>query len=183
MWTSRAELSGLKQLTAFKSTLLGAGDNGLICQSAPWTDWVEAWRALHFTPAQLADPAISGDDADPDHDGLPNLLEYALGLDPWQPDARSAIRYSHMFYATPGDVMDRYLVLEFPSWEESPGVSVWAEHSSDLQTWSRTGLLGYFAWGGNGYKKINGRQVWTRELLVNGSQGFLRLRAERAGVP
>ena len=182
MWTSRAELSGLKHLTAFKSTVLGAGDNGLICQSAPWTDWVEAWRALHFTPAQLADPAISGDDADPDRDGLPNLLEYALGLDPWQPDARSAIVYYNMFYAAHGDATDRYLVLEFPSWEESPGVSVWAEHSSDLHTWSRTGLLSDYARRGNGNNPINGRQMWTRQLFVNGDRGFLRLRAERAGA-
>jgi hypothetical protein len=135
---------------------------------------------LRFTPAQLADPEISGDDADPDRDGLPNLLEYALGLDPWLPDARSAIRRYSLFYGTAGATVDRHLVLEFPAWEASPGVSVWAEHSSDLRTWSRTGLQSNFAWGENGYKKVNGRQVWTRELLVNGSLGFLRLRAERA---
>ncbi|MBC8008976.1 MAG: right-handed parallel beta-helix repeat-containing protein [Burkholderiales bacterium] len=45
----------------------------------------DAWRATHFTPAQLDQPAVSGPDADPDGDGLNNLLEYAfdsLPLDP-----------------------------------------------------------------------------------------------------
>ncbi len=40
------------------------------------------WRHARFTPAQLADPLVSGDTADPDADGLHNLLEYALDTDP-----------------------------------------------------------------------------------------------------
>ena len=40
------------------------------------------WQAQYFTSAELANPAISGDDADPDGDGIPNLVEYALGLLP-----------------------------------------------------------------------------------------------------
>lgn len=40
------------------------------------------WLQGYFTPDQLNDPAISGDGADPDHDGLSNLMEYALGSDP-----------------------------------------------------------------------------------------------------
>jgi hypothetical protein len=42
----------------------------------------EQWRQARFTPAQLAEPLFSGDAADPDGDGLANLLEYALDLDP-----------------------------------------------------------------------------------------------------
>jgi hypothetical protein len=40
------------------------------------------WRGGHFTPEELDDPAIGGDDADPDGDGIPNRLEFALGTDP-----------------------------------------------------------------------------------------------------
>ncbi len=40
------------------------------------------WQAKYFTSAELANPAISGDAADPDGDGVPNLVEYALGLLP-----------------------------------------------------------------------------------------------------
>lgn len=42
----------------------------------------DAWRGEHFTLEERAAPLISGDAADPDVDGIPNDLEYALGLDP-----------------------------------------------------------------------------------------------------
>ncbi len=40
------------------------------------------WQNSKFSPSDLLDPSISGDLADPDHDGIPNLLEYAFGFDP-----------------------------------------------------------------------------------------------------
>jgi hypothetical protein len=43
---------------------------------------LEAWRASYFSGSELADPNISGDTADPDGDGIPNLLEYALNGNP-----------------------------------------------------------------------------------------------------
>ena len=42
-----------------------------------------AWRGGMFTQAQLANGSISGDYADPAGDGIPNLLKYALGINPW----------------------------------------------------------------------------------------------------
>lgn len=42
----------------------------------------QSWRAGKFSPAQLADAAISGPAADADADGLPNLLEYAFAGNP-----------------------------------------------------------------------------------------------------
>ncbi len=40
------------------------------------------WLSGFFTPTQLANPAISGDDVDFDNDGIPNLLEYLFGGNP-----------------------------------------------------------------------------------------------------
>lgn len=40
------------------------------------------WRAGHFGADEVMDEAVAGPDADPDGDGLSNLLEYALGGDP-----------------------------------------------------------------------------------------------------
>jgi hypothetical protein len=49
-----------------------------------------AWQNSHFTPAELADNAVSGDAADPDGDGLANLAEFALDRNPLAPDAGAA---------------------------------------------------------------------------------------------
>ena len=38
-----------------------------------------AWQAANFPPADLANPLVSGDNAAPFGDGIPNLLRYALG--------------------------------------------------------------------------------------------------------
>ncbi|MGC4072839.1 MAG: PQQ-dependent sugar dehydrogenase [Nibricoccus sp.] len=42
-----------------------------------------AWHLAHFSAAQLASTSASGDAADPDGDGVNNLLEYAFDLDPY----------------------------------------------------------------------------------------------------
>ena len=47
----------------------------------PITTWDE-WRAKAFNTTQLADPAVSGPNADPDKDGMVNLIEFALGGHP-----------------------------------------------------------------------------------------------------
>jgi endonuclease I len=41
-----------------------------------------AWQGTHFTVTELTDTNICGQAADPDYDGEPNLVEYALGHDP-----------------------------------------------------------------------------------------------------
>ena len=43
---------------------------------------IDAWRFSHFTAAELTDTNVSGDLADLDRDGIANVVEYALGLDP-----------------------------------------------------------------------------------------------------
>lgn len=43
---------------------------------------VDGWRFAKFTSTELSNPLISGDLANPDQDGLANLMEYALGLPP-----------------------------------------------------------------------------------------------------
>jgi hypothetical protein len=42
----------------------------------------ETWQAEQFTATDLLDMAISGPEADPDADGIPNMLEAAIGSSP-----------------------------------------------------------------------------------------------------
>jgi hypothetical protein len=43
----------------------------------------ELWQARHFTLSELANTALSGQLADANGDGLPNLLSHAFGLNPF----------------------------------------------------------------------------------------------------
>ena len=47
----------------------------------------DSWLLENFSATSLVDVAVTGDIADPDGDGIANLLEYALGLDPNVRDA------------------------------------------------------------------------------------------------
>lgn len=59
-------------------SLLSDGTLSVVSAATP----LETWSQAKFSPQQLADPAISGTEADPDKDGLINLLEYAFGSEP-----------------------------------------------------------------------------------------------------
>jgi hypothetical protein len=69
------------------SLALGSPTGGLILGSQSnavvniLEDPGEAWRYSHFG-TNANNPAIAGDQADPDGDGIVNLLEYAMGSDP-----------------------------------------------------------------------------------------------------
>ncbi len=55
-------------------------------------DFFSTWRVQFFTPEQLANPAISGLDADPDGDQVTNVAEYAFGTDPTVPNPKSGLK-------------------------------------------------------------------------------------------
>jgi hypothetical protein len=92
-----------------------------------------AWQASHFTAAERADATISGDTADPDQDGIPNLLEYALGLDPRQADVGGL--------PTAG-MQDGYLTLTYHQNKEATDINYVVEACGDLMLagWSTNGL-------------------------------------------
>ncbi|HUF63630.1 MAG TPA: lamin tail domain-containing protein, partial [Verrucomicrobiales bacterium] len=66
-------LPGLYRLAA---TTAAGEDSAEFVVMETWEDWL----ARHFTAEEIDDPAVSGDHADPDGDGLSNLIEFALGL-------------------------------------------------------------------------------------------------------
>ncbi len=86
-----------------------------------------AWREFHFTAAELADPAVSGPEATPAGDGLPNLLKYHLGLAPRisaPPSARPFVALE-----TPGAAT---LALSYWKNRHTPGAQGVVEWSTTL---------------------------------------------------
>ncbi|CAM3029234.1 hypothetical protein FPL22_14385 [Rariglobus hedericola] len=86
------------------------------------------WRFSRFSTEELTNDAISGPAADPDSDGQPNLLEYALNAEP-----KSADAVQHTPVVT---LADNHLTLTYQRPTAIPDVTYIVEWSGDLQTWS-----------------------------------------------
>lgn len=85
-------------------------------------DGVDQWRTVHFGP--IGNSGDAADSADPDHDGLPNLMEYAFGFDPRVDNSAQAPRWIHH---------GRTWELRVIPLPEATGVMCLAEWSPDLQ--------------------------------------------------
>lgn len=90
---------------------------------------MDDWRLLHFgtTPTNAA---VSGDLADPDFDHLPNFVEYALNLDPWQTSTSTGLASLLMVTNSA-----KYLALQFPCRQDAPDISCHVESSTNLMDW------------------------------------------------
>ncbi|CAM2836087.1 S8 family serine peptidase [Rariglobus hedericola] len=87
---------------------------------------LENWKAVHFTPTELADPAISGDDARPDPHGISNLMSYLSGRAP---------RSNEPFNTAP-EVQGSTLFYRYTRNTGAVGSSLIAEVSTDLVNWT-----------------------------------------------
>ena len=103
---------------------LGPGTPG----REPWEN-IDAWKGRFFAPAELADPLVSGDDADPDGDGQTNFQEYLAGTDPRDAQSRLAIDSASVNGGTPQTIRlrfngmaDRTYTIQY---QNSPGVGTW----------------------------------------------------------
>ena len=88
------------------STLLGAVQRANVNVNAAF----DSWRSTYFTPLELSDTNISGDLADPDGDGLSNLLEFGLSLNPRSATGGSGALPASMVQDVGGT---NYLTLSF----------------------------------------------------------------------
>ena len=131
------------------------------------------WQNGYFTAAELGSAAVSGDNADPDGDGIANLLEYALNLDP-----RAAGRTGVSTVSSTSTGGSSYLTLTYTKVKAATDLTYVAEVSGDLVTWS----------SGSAYTadvstvdQGTTQQVTARDLtpMSAGTRRFMRLRVAR----
>lgn len=125
---------------------------------SPW----QYWQQQNFG-ANATNPAIAGDTADPDGDGLENLEEYGLGLDP------NAVSLTPIVI----DTTSGYLRLTTPKVASASDLTYTVEVSGDLATWSNAGTT----------VLINtAAQLQVRDnILVSGAvKRFIRLKITRS---
>lgn len=91
---------------------------------------IDSWRNSNFTAAELADPTKSSDTAIYGHDGLPNLVKYALGLNP-KTDTTTVPAISSD---------GTYWVYTYSLATGLTDISVAAESTTDLTNWSGSGV-------------------------------------------
>lgn len=139
--------------------------------SSPFAEW----RAIHFPPGD----ASSASEADPDGDGIPNLMEYALGLDP-----RAASREGLPTAGLLSTNGNRFLTLAFTKVTLASDLAYVVEASSNLVQWTAgSSYSGTNAAAGNPVTAEVSRTglgletVTVRDLSAAGTPGrFLRLR-------
>jgi glucose/arabinose dehydrogenase len=98
--------------------------NGIFLDSAAsFADW----KANYFTPAEQSNEAISGPMADPDQDGISNLLEYSTGSNPMRPNPL----WQFITDGVQGEAVFRVQLSR-----DATGVSPVIATSKDLRSWS-----------------------------------------------
>ncbi len=131
-----------------------------------------AWRTQHFSEAELADPTLEatlwGDEADPDRDGLPNLLEYALNGNPRSADSADLLRSFR-------DGTD--LVFQFTKHREELIYRVEASPTLAPESWTSDGLKPTPAAID---AAATGTEIEVRLPIPSNSNRFLRLQVYRS---
>jgi len=130
----------------------------------------DAWRNWIFSDEALANPAISGPNADPDGDGWSNFAEFALGLTP--EDSRDPTNLIRTGIHTAGG--DDSLTITFDTWAGASGVTTTLQVSPDLTNWLDPGFeLLQSIDNGDG---TTTRTFLSPSPLRNSPREFLRLR-------
>jgi hypothetical protein len=132
----------------------------------------ENWREQNFTTAQLSNWSISGDSGQPAVDGLPNLLKYALGLNPNAPAVSGLPAVGQM----PLDGKT-YPTLTFTDQSTLTDITYTVQVSSDLINWQSGSL--YTVRVDNG--TTNTAVFRTLTAIEDAPRQFMRLSIIRPG--
>jgi hypothetical protein len=120
-----------------------------------------AWQAANFTAGELAQSTISGANATPMNDGVPNLLKYALGYGARTTVPANACQVAldltqlSLTYTRPGAISDVTYIVE-----GSTNLSTWTPVTQQRQS----------------LDAATGTETWRASVSPIGPRQFLRLR-------
>jgi hypothetical protein len=99
-------------------SLSGENSASIVVRDKPF----DSWRFNNFTPAQLADPSVSGPFADPDGTGSVNLLRFFSGTSTWP---RTSVI-----------TRDGTLYFQFERQRAASGLRYIIQESDDFRNWN-----------------------------------------------
>jgi len=166
----------------------GSGTAG---SDTAWVDavqWIPAggynqWVSDHFTEQEVGNPVIVGQDADPDGDGIANLIEYAFGTEPREGSADSELtRVKPEVVQVAGE---RRLRLRFTLPEFIPTDLIYQIEVSDgLDEWTvvaeQSGAVG---WSGAASATIAPAVNGRREHVITSATGTPRFGRIKVTMP
>ena len=161
-----SKISGPITVTGSTFTATGAGQavirasqaGNTLYNAAPNVDGTfnvtankDSWKLSKFTTPELAIPSVSGDLAIYSHDGLTNLMKYAMGLDP----------KTNCTTKVPNTTTDHTnWIYNYSIASGLPDVTITVQRSSDLVNWYSTGMTM------NLVSSSNGIDTWTATYPV-----------------
>lgn len=163
--------SSLTQDTSYDYELYAtsiAGNSEVIAASASTYSVLEEWRLDNF--GSISNSGNGADDADPEADGIINLVEFALGGDPWSTDRTILPRVQ----ITEVDSSD-YLELKYIRPDSDNGLTYSVNTTENLNSWPTDGI------GVNSPTIVDngdGTETWTyrRTSSINNTDAaFMRL--------
>ncbi|MCS7048192.1 MAG: PKD domain-containing protein [Verrucomicrobiae bacterium] len=159
--------------TANATGVLSFGVTNLLTDTAVKIERVltprEQWRLNHFGTTE--NTGLAADFADPDADGVVNLLEYALRGDPWLPD--TAILLPTVGLTTPSTT--RYLTLTYRQNKSATDLLFQPQAAGALtnSAWSSTGVVEIRREDGGDWWRVTARD----SVPVDATQSrFMRLK-------
>lgn len=117
------------QLPFYRVTAINPAGSGAASATVRAVSPYQVWRASSF--AGQTSPEVTGPNADPDKDFIPNLLEYALGLNPLGFDA----------LAFSPQLQSGLFTISYPKKVSAAEITLQAQWSDDLSAWSDSGVV------------------------------------------
>ena len=121
------------------------------------------WQLQNFTDTQLTNSAIGTASADPDGDGVPNLLEFATGGSPFIADATNAV--------VKGALSSGQFVFQFQERNATGNVAHEFQGSGDLLNWTNMTPTAV-----NVLQNFGGSRLYQAAFPVQIAPQFFRIR-------